>query len=357
MDDKKYLVALSLVSQLGARSISRLLKTFGSAKSAFEAGEKDLAESGLPPKAVAAMLREREKIDPDREWDKLSNANIGVLAIDDPLYPPLLKEIFDPPAVLYYRGEPGVFFKPCVAVVGSRSATEYGKSAAFKIAAELAAAGVTVVSGMARGIDTQAHLGALKANGSTVAVLGSGLDICYPPENIALREKIAKSGAVISEFPPGTGPKPYHFPMRNRIISGLSLATVVVEAREKSGALITADCALEQGRDVFAVPGSINSPYSAGCHNLIKEGALLAASAADILRELGLPARDKVSDRGGDGDGDKETVLKAMQYEPVHLDSLHRTTGMGVAELLAVLTELEMEDKVKKMPGNFYIRV
>lgn len=355
MEDTRYWVALSLVSRLGARRIRRLVEYFGSARAAFYAPAEELAASGIQAQAAAALVEERGDLDPDGAWENLRKAGFGVLTLYAGGYPPLLKEIYDPPAVLFYRGDARVLTAPSVAVVGSRQATEYGRTAAFRLGEVLGRAGLTVVSGMARGIDTCAHQGALQAPGATAAVLGCGLDICYPPENLKVREKIAQNGVIISEFPPGTQPRPANFPLRNRIISGLSLATVVVEAGEQSGALITADCALEQGREVFAVPGSINSPLSRGTHRLLKEGAAMAESAEDILLALGMAAPQKpqallLTPL-------QERILSAMEFETVHFDDLISRLGLAAAELSAVLAELELISAVRKLPGNYFLRV
>jgi len=357
MNDTKYWVALSMVSALGARRIRLLYNCFGSAEAAFTAAQADLAHAGLPARAVEALLAERQKIDPDKQWTSLQRDGFGVTTLADRDYPPLLRQIYDPPALLFYRGNLSVLQAPCVAVVGSRKATAYGRTAATRLAADLARAGVVVVSGMARGVDTCAHSGALQDGGITAAVLGCGLDICYPPENLRLRERIVQSGVLLSEFPPRTEPKAQHFPLRNRVISGLSLATVVVEAAEKSGALITADCALEQGREVFAVPGSINSPYSRGCHKLLKEGAAMLEEASDVLQELGLCLPDREKEAPKEATPEQKKVLNALAFEPVHFDELLDASRLTPPVLTALLVELELLQFIRKLPGNYYLRV
>lgn len=357
MSDLPYWLALARISVLGARRIMRLLHLAGSAEKAFTLDADRLIAAGMPPKAAAVFIEERAKIDPEQEWRQCRDLGIEVVRITDDGYPSLLREIYDPPALLFYRGELPQAEDMAVAVVGSRKASAYGMAAAEKISAGLAAAGVVVVSGMARGIDTCAHLGALTGGGRTLAVLGSGLDVCYPPENRKLYARIVQNGAVLSEFPPGTPPKPAHFPLRNRIISGLSRAVVVVEAAAKSGALITADCALEQGREVFAVPGSVNSSMSKGCHRLLKEGAALAEDAGDILQGLGLAPAAAGEEVPAGAEGPEAAVLTALECEPVHFDSLASLTGMSAAELHAFLVRLELEGKIKKLPGNFFLRV
>ncbi|EEG76748.1 DNA-processing protein DprA [Dethiobacter alkaliphilus] len=357
MRDLPFWVALSKVSTLGARRILRLIAYFGTAEKAFLASMDDLLAAGLPVKAARALCDEREGLDPHRVAEEVHGSGFGVLTLACAGYPLLLAEIYDPPAVLYYRGDIDVLSTPCVAMVGSRKATEYGKNAALKLAGQLAAAGITVVSGMARGIDTWAHAGALGAGGPTIAVLGCGPDVCYPPENLKLREKIVSGGIILSEFPPGTQPKPGHFPLRNRIISGLSRATVVVEAAEKSGALITADCALEHGREVFAVPGNVNSPYSRGCHRLLKEGAAMAEKAADILAALGMSEQETAATKAVQLSDTQASVLETLQYEPAHFDEIADRCGLPAPQLAATLVELELAGLLRKLPGNFFLRV
>jgi DNA processing protein len=357
MRDKPYWLALSQISVLGARRIHRLVEAFGSAEKAFSADEDQLMEAGLPAKAAAVITEERKQIDPDVLTERLHRMGMEAMTLADPLYPGLLKEIYDPPAVLYYRGNPKILAAPAIALVGARKATQYGKTTAYRLGSELASLGITVVSGMARGIDTAAHQGALQGGGNTAAVLGCGADICYPPENRSLREAIANRGILLSEFVPGTPPKPPHFPMRNRIISGLSLAVTVVEAAEKSGALITADCALEQGRDVLAVPGSIHSPASRGCHRLLREGAAVVEHVADILRAVHLYTEAETNIQTAQLSVAQQNVLRAMEFEPAHFDVIAGRVNMPAAALAVVLVELELAGSVRKMTGNYYLRV
>jgi DNA processing protein len=293
----------------------------------------------------------------------LQGASITVVTIADPEYPSLLREIHNPPAVLYLKGKLQHDATPTVAIVGSRRATHYGKTVADKLALALADAGIIVVSGLARGIDTTAHQGALKA-GNTYAVLGSGLDIIYPNENVKLAQAISEQGALISEYPLGTPPDARHFPARNRIISGLSLGTVVIEAQETSGSLITADFALEQNREVFAVPGSIMAPTSRGCHRLLKQGAKLVENVEDILEEIGLhrhsvtPSADlqlTLTDAVGLSDTQKE-IIEHLGFEPRHLDELVRETGRSLGVILSQLIQLELSGLIKALPGRYYVR-
>ena len=270
-------------------------------------------------------------------------------------YPGMLAEIADPPDPLYLRGNAGALAGPHLAVVGARSATPQGRQTAARLASELAAAGLGVVSGLARGVDAAAHAGALAAGGVTVAALGTGVDVCYPARHRALAERIAATGALVSELPPGTPPRPGHFPRRNRIISGLCVGVLVVEAAERSGSLITARTALEQGREVFAVPGSVRNPLSRGCHALIRAGAVLVESAADVLAELrgplGALGAHRLRSRGRSLAA--ERVLRALSGEPSSSAALAARTGVGPGELAAALRELEADGRAALGPGGW----
>jgi DNA processing protein len=275
----------------------------------------------------------------------------------DARYPPLLDCIVDPPPVLWIVGEATVLDRPAVAIVGSRAASEYARQVAARLGAELAGQGVAVISGLARGVDSAAHRGCLQAGGRTVAVLGSGVDRIYPAEHGALAATVCKDGALVSELVPGTAPLPDHFPQRNRIISGISLAVVVVEASEKSGSLITARCALEQGRDVMAVPGSVLTGRNRGSHGLLKDGAKVVETADDIIQELGWPARgaDRASTRQK---VDSDPLLARMEIGEVYrLDELMELTAISGPRLLPRLMELELEGRVIKTAGGGFSRV
>jgi DNA processing protein len=282
-------------------------------------------------------------------------------------YPAALTEIEDPPTLLFGIGQAAALERPLtLAVVGSRTPSPQGSRDAGAFAHDLALSGIAVVSGLARGIDTAAHEGALKANGVTIAVVGTGLDTVYPPQNTALAQAIAERGLVLSEFPLGTAARPSHFPLRNRIISGLSAGTLVVEAALKSGSLITARMALEQGKEVFAIPGSIHSPLSKGCHQLIKQGAKLVESATDILEELQgawMPCDAGKSDHSVTGTwpvddrSDADPLLKVMGYEALSLDELQDFTGMDTASLQVKLLSLELEQHIMRLPGGRFQRI
>ena len=273
----------------------------------------------------------------------------------DSAYPPLLRQLYDPPLQLYLRGDaaPKLLARPSVAIVGARSCSAYGAEVARGLGRELAAAGVVVVSGLARGIDGEAHRGALEAQGPTVAVLGCGIDRDYPRSHADLARGVAEAGLIVSEYPPGVEPAPWRFPARNRVIAGLCLATVVVEARERSGALITADFALELGRDVFAVPGEITAARSAGTNNLLRQGAAPLLGVDDILQALGLerarPPLIPVSSAG-------EAVLRMLGEEPLGADELARASGRASAQVAAVLVELELAGLVSQADGVYRCR-
>lgn len=356
-----YLNALNRISFLGPVRIKALLQAFGSARGAWEASPGSLALLPELKGLAGRMCHERRLIDPGREWRRLQELNIGCLAPEHPAYPDMLKQITQPPPLLYCRGALGEEDNIAVAIVGSRRCTFYGREVAHRLAGELATAGFTVVSGMALGIDASAHRGALEAGGRTVAVLGCGPERCYPPRNAGLMEEIIAGGAILSEFPLDTRPLPQHFPRRNRIISGLSLGTVVVEATARSGALITAHYALEQNREVFAVPGNIGSPYSRGCHRLLREGARLVESAADILDELAVgpvPAQAAAAQqREVELSGEEKSILELIPYQPLLMDEIIRLSGLSAARLGPLLLSLELKGLLRQLPGKYFTRV
>ena len=289
---------------------------------------------------------------------------VTVVSWNDAAYPPALTTIADPPFVLWVRGIAASLSTPAVAIVGARAASPYALAVAERLAADLAGAGLTVVSGLARGVDSAAHRGAISAGGTTIGVLGSGIDVIYPPEHKPLVRDIEKSGAVISELVPGTVPQPRFFPMRNRIISGLTRAVVVIEAGEKSGSLITARCALEQGRDVLAVPGNVLSGRNRGAHALLRDGATIVESVDDILAELGMsPAARSVGANGGcdercRGGRAADPVLHCLTPgEPANLDEIAERSGLSPSRLLPRLFELELQGAIARVGGGRFVRV
>lgn len=305
------------------------------------------------------IIEYRGKIDPDEEISKAKKLGIRIVTLLDDDYPEILKQIYDPPPVLYTKGDIACLNNQSIAIVGARKASNYGRNTANRFAKELASMTINIVSGMARGIDSYAHKGAIDASGPTTAVFGCGLDIVYPPENVNLMKKIIKCGCIVSSFPLGTQPIAANFPARNRIISGLSLGTLVIEAAERSGSLITADFALEQGREVFAIPGNIYSPYSRGTHKLIKQGAKLVENINDILDELYLDRFDikKVNKESLESlSSIEESVFKIIDYQPLHIEQLINSSQRNSQELNAILTRLELKGHISALPGGYFVR-
>ncbi len=358
--DHYWWFALKSVPLVGNVTFRRLLERFDTPERALKAAESELAGVRGMNDAVVASIKEHDyRAFAERECEAVAKAGIKVVNFLADAYPKVLLEIPDPPPFLYLKGELAGE-APAVAIVGSRRASSYGMMTTARLAAELAGQGVTVVSGMARGIDTAAHRGALKSEGRSIGVLGCGIDVVYPPENRSLFAEMAAHGALISEFPMGTLPLAENFPRRNRIISGISRGVLVVEAMENSGSLITAHYALEQGREVFAVPGNINYSYSRGANRLIKQGAKLVERVEDILEEI--PQWRKVSDAGGkDAPGFSLTPQEAAVYTilaggPLHIDDIIVKSALTVGEVSATLLSLELKGAVMQLPGkNFAI--
>ncbi|MDD2372220.1 MAG: DNA-processing protein DprA [Syntrophomonadaceae bacterium] len=356
--EKAILCTIHSIPGLGNRSLWKIKDAFGSFQNFFEADSKTLYASFLKPEIIDNLLKKR-KSSPEILMKEYRSEDIEMVTWDESLYPQNLRNISNPPVILYYRGDIEVAGQSCLAVVGSRAASVYGRNVARKLARELAESGIVIVSGMARGIDSEAHRGALEV-GKTIAVMGSALNVVYPPENRKLFQEIIASGAVISEFPLHTHPEPANFPLRNRIISGLCRGVVVVEGKEKSGALITADFALEQGRDVFAVPGPINSKTSAGPNNLIKQGAILITGIEDILEEyydINRTPGTLKQDRLLLLDDNEKLVLELLANESLHFDELIQNSGLEIGTLSTVLFKLEFEGIIKSLPGNYYVRI
>ncbi len=361
MEDRLYWLGWQCLLPEQGKKLWSLLRHFGSPRAAWEANIKELA--GAPRSGEEGpedLARRRSELDPAKEAAKLQSAGVDFICHDDPIYPENLRQIFNPPPVIFIKGSLTASDKLAVAVVGSRKPSPYGLLVAEKLAKDLAALGITVVSGMARGIDTAGHKGALAGGGRTIAVLGCGVDVVYPRENKKIVDKIVDNGAVISEYPLGTPPESWHFPARNRIISGLSLGTVVVEAADKSGALITADFALEQGRDVMAVPGNVVSPLSRGPHRLIRQGARLVEGAGDIIDEMGLEKLFPVPEENAGGkvkmSMEEEALYNLLSLEPVLLDELIDKTGFPPQKVMAALMYLEIKGLTRQMPGKLYVR-
>ncbi|GAB4421247.1 MAG: DNA-processing protein DprA [Anaerolineales bacterium] len=359
MDDKRYWIGFTLVKGIGAVRFRKLLDVFGSAKKAWEASPAELAQAGLSVKLTERVAAVRQNVDLDLVWQNIRNQGIQILTWGDETYPQRLKEIAQPPPVLYLRGQllPEDHF--AVAIVGTRRVSPYGRQVTEEIATALAANGITIVSGLARGVDAIAHRAALKAGGRTLAVLGSGVDKIYPPENRALAEQMFDSGAVLSDYAPGTPPESSNFPPRNRIISGLSLAVVVVEAGKTSGALITAEFAAEQGREIFAVPGSILAPQSKGTNKLIQQGAHPLLSAQDIMQALNLTrvSQQKAALKTLPADAVEATLLSALDAEPRHVDEIRNQTGLPVEKVSSTLVMMELKGLVRQVGNMQYVAV
>ncbi len=347
MNEPKYWLGFSLVPEIGPKRLAHLLQWFGSLSTAWYASESHLQQSGLDKQPLANLLRLRRQIDLDEQLEKVEQSGLWLLTLDDAAYPALLKEMADAPVLLYIKGSilPGDDLS--LGIVGTRKATSYGRDAAHDLAKDLATSGITVVSGLAHGIDSAAHRGALDGGGRTFAVMGCGLNQIYPRDNIELAQAITAHGALISEFPIGTPPEARNFPRRNRVISGLSLGILVVEAPEASGALITANLAAEQGREVFAVPGNIYSPSSRGSNRLIQDGAKLVSNVEDILSELNVAhnsIQTKVTtERISPGNEIEAQLMQQMSANPLHVDDLARLCNLPVATVTSTLTILELK--------------
>ena len=352
---------LNTAAGIGPIRFQRLLEVCGDACAAWQARDIDLAAAGLDGRTIGAIKSLRQCTSPEAVLQKLRQLGISPVTLLDPDYPENLRYVADPPPVLFIRGALQPRDAYAVALVGTRRATSYGRAVAERLAAELAVAGVTIVSGLAKGIDTFAHHAAMAAGGRTLAVLGNGLDQVYPPSNAGLASRIVEShaGALVSEFGPGIPPDAVNFPRRNRIISGLSLLTLIIAAGERSGALITADFALEQGRDVLTIPGSIFSPASAGANQLLKQGATPVTSAQDVLELLGAAQSERlprmarhVPDLGPC----ESSVWAALSPEPHLADDLARDLGMAANDLSAALAMLELKGLARQVGSMLYTR-
>lgn len=347
-------VDLSLVPGLGPARYRALLAEFGLPENIKAASPRQLA--GVVPESVAARIRQDDRSAPVSaalRWSEQPGQTIVTLA--DPDYPQQLLQIPDPPILLYVIGDMRLLGSPSLAVVGSRNATQQGLSNAERFSRTLSEAGLTIVSGLALGIDAAAHRGAISGSGSTIAVVGCGADVIYPMGNEALHAQIAENGAIASEFPLGAPPARENFPRRNRLISGLAKGCLVIEAAIASGSLITARFAAEQGREVFAIPGSIHSPLSKGCHALIKQGAKLVESAQDVLEELGAGANTHVESPNV-SDTEPE-LLQHMGYDPCTIDTIVQRSGLTAEAISAMLLTLELDGKVSRLSGGLYQRI
>ena len=355
-NELKYWVGFSRIPGIGRVRVSHLKEHFGSLQDAWKASEGKLKQAGLDSRSVETLVLLRPRISLDAEMEKLERYKVKAFTCEDPGYPARLKEIYDYPPVLYVRGNLSPQDEPCLAVVGTRRPTIYGRQATEEIVADLAQSKIIIVSGLARGIDSITHRAALDAGGETIAVFASGLDIVYPAENAKLAQAVMEHGALISEYPLGVKPKAESFPLRNRIMSGLSLGVLVVEAGERSGALITAHQAVEQNREVFAIPGSILSPTSKGTNRLIQEGAKLVCNSSDILEELNLsivaPQQLEIQEFLPANEAES-LILKQLTSEPSHIDEVCRRSGLIASEVSSTLAMLELKGMAKQV-GNMY---
>ena len=366
MDSREAFIALNMIEHVGPVRARLLLEHFGEAPAILSASKSQLRTvRNIGEDTAAAIANWEKSVDLAGELKRISDFGCHVLIQSDEAYPSMLREIYDPPLVLYVKGELTAKDKNAVAMVGSRQTTHYGIETARKLAYQLAYVGVTVVSGGARGIDTAAHQGALSAKGRTVAVLGTGINLIAPPENADLFKRIAENGAVITQFPFNRAADKQSFPIRNRIVAGMTLGTVVVEADMHSGALITSNFATEYGRQVFAVPGRIDSPRSKGCHDLIKKGAKLCEGAEDILSEFEylFPTSNKPPSPGETGvlpalelSPNEQKVLDALDGEERVIDELIRKSGLPSSAVSVALLSLEMKRIIKQLPGKLFVR-
>ncbi|MBN1936219.1 MAG: DNA-processing protein DprA [Anaerolineae bacterium] len=357
MSARKYWIGFNIIPQIGPAKVRALIDHFGDLEAAWHANATSLVQAGLDRRAIDNLIGRRGALDLDAEMDKIEQQDIAFLTWEDANYPALLQEVYNPPPVIYVRGELCPKDDWAIAIVGTRKATLYGKQVTERFSTDLALNRITIVSGLARGIDSVAHRAALDAGGRTIAVLGCGLDRVYPAENHQLAHDIIKNGALISEYPLGTPADARNFPPRNRIISGLSLGVLVVEAGVGSGALITVNFATEQGREVFAVPGNIVSKSSEGCNRLIHDGAKMVLGVEDILEELNLSMiAQQVEARAVLPANETEArLLELISDAPTHMDELCRQSKLPIQEVSSTLALMELKGIVRQMGGMNYV--
>ena len=359
-NERKFWVSFNRIPGLGRARFSLMENRFGALSRAWEASSAELSDAGLDRKTVQSILRRRGSIDPDAEVAGLESQGVKAFTWHDDGYPPRLKEIYDLPPLLYVRGELLPGDERSIAIVGTRKPTAYGRQAAYQMTFDLARSGVAIVSGLARGVDGIAHRASIDAEQRTIAILAGGLDWIYPKEHRRLSEAITENGALVSEHPLGTRPAPGNFPRRNRIMAGMTLGTIVVEANRVSGALITARHALEQNREVFAVPGSILSPASEGTNALIRDSAAkLVTDHTDVLEELNLTYVEQQIETKAlfPENEDESQVLKHVTYDPVHVDEIVRTAGLPTSTVSSVLAMMELKSMARLVGGMTYVRL
>jgi DNA processing protein len=360
-DDILSWLALATVPEIGPARYRMLLKHFESPERILEAGRSEIeALPGLGPKIAESIRKGADYNEAEKQVRLLENGNYSLLTFNSSDYPEKLKNIYDPPPFLFYEGDIECLSAPTIAIVGSRNLSVYGKMMAEKLSRELAEVGFTTVSGFARGIDTIAHKNTIESNGKTAAIFGCGLNICYPPENKALYRDLVLNGCAISEFFLGYHPEPKNFPRRNRIISGLSLGVLVIEAGLKSGALLTAHHALDQGREVYAVPGNINSKTSIGTNSIIKEGAKLVTSSEDILEDLKFLVSPRKTEYQAQVEirlgGDHKKVFDILGDQPMQIDNIIKNAALPVSHALEILLELELDGLVRQVSGKKFVK-
>ncbi len=358
-EELPFWLAFHRIPGVGRQRFAQLQRRFGSMADAWRASREELLSAGLDTRTVSSILGRRSTIEPEREIERLHRLGVSALTWLDPAYPSRLREIHDAPVILYIRGELRPADEWCVAVVGTRKVTAYGRAVTEELAGDLARNRVTVVSGLAIGADGIAHTAALASGGRTVAVLGCGVDIVYPAQHRALAERIVEHGAVMSDYPPGTEPRAEHFPRRNRVISGLSLGTLITEGDRTSGSMITARLAMEQNREVFAVPGSILSPQSEGPNLLIQQGAKLVSCVADILEELNLSMAAQQLDFAEEIplDDSEAELLRRLSTEPTHIDDVRRESGLPIQTVSSALAMLELKGMVRQVGNMNFVRI
>jgi len=356
MDEKAFWVGFNHVKGIGAVRLQALLQHFGSLKEAWHASKSALREAGLSERLCDSIVHLRSTVDIARIYENIQKGSIHIFTWNDPEYPRLLKEIDQPPPTLYVRGDLKLEDEWAISIVGTRRVTAYGRQTTEELASYLAENRITIVSGLARGVDSIAHHSALKSGGRTIAVLGSGVDIIYPPESKQLADRIIENGALVSDYPPGTPPDAANFPPRNRIISGMSIGTVVVEAGAKSGALITATFAVEQGREVFAIPGNIHAPQSEGTNSLIQQGARPLLHMHDVLDALNLvqlkehhAMRELIP-----LDATEAALINILGKEPLHINDIYKKSGLPISQVSATLALLELKGMVNHLGGMTY---
>ncbi len=361
MTRKEYWNWILNIDKVGLKKIKAILDFYGSLEAAYKGNAKELEQiKKLNEKDIINISISKDIDRIKKDYKKLHNKGIHLITIDDSEYPARLKNIFDPPYGLYVRGKLPDENRPIISVVGARNCSDYGKHVALKLSKELSSAGIQIISGLAFGIDGYAHQGSLSSGGDTFGILGCGIDICYPKENFSLYMEISKKGGLISEYGIGKPPLQYQFPIRNRIISGLADGILVIEAKEKSGSLITADAGLEQGKNVYAVPGSIYSKLSEGCNNLIKMGAKVVTSSQDILEDYDynyVSSSDNLQGKIKLLEKKEKIVYASLSHSPKHMNDIIGETNLSIDELNEILLQLEIKSLIKEIRTNYYSSV